>query len=576
MPLVRSPSTLSLLPTPDQSLSQPHSLHQLDNEHGGTYNSKDAQAIENRAVTPLVFALTLLTSICGFLFGYDTGYISGALVVIREDLGHALSAQDKELITSATSLGALVFALLGGPLTDAVGRKWVVAGANVMFIVGAGIQVGAHSLSVMVAGRFVMGWGVGLASLVAPLYISEMAPARYRGRLVVINVLAITAGQLVAYGLAAVLYTAHNGWRWLVAISIVPAAVQMVWFAFMPETPRYLVRSNRLPEARKVLESTYQDSSAAEIDAKLAELVTYNSPEYATGGRGRSSPGRGGVSAALRRWAADYVELHRVPAHLRALIITCGLQAIQQLSGFNALMYFSATIFESVGFQNPTAVSLIVAGTNFVFTLVAFTCIDRVGRRRILLYTIWGMVAGLLLAAVGFAHLDIDLGGSSHTSASAAGLSGGGWSLLAILAMLFYIAFYACGIGNVPWQQSELFPMSVRGVGTSLATATNWAGSLLISSTFLSMLQKVTPAGTFAFYGGLCVLGEVFVYYCYPETANCTLEEVQELLTGGFKINESVRRNRARRAAASGSAGGVGQYQRVARDDQEAGDIAVE
>lgn len=572
MPLVRSPSTVSLLPTPDPNISQPHSLHQLDNDDEPN-SSKDAQAIENRAVNPLVFALTLLTSICGFLFGYDTGYISGALVVIREDLGQVLSAQDKELITSATSLGALVFALIGGPLTDAVGRKWVVAGANVMFIVGAVIQVFAQSLSVMVVGRFVMGWGVGLASLVAPLYISEMAPARYRGRLVVINVLAITAGQLIAYGLAAVLYTTHNGWRWLVAISIVPAAIQMVWFAFMPETPRYLVRCNQLPEARKVLESTYQNSSAAEIDAKLAELVTYNAPEYDTRSRGRSSTGHGRIQSALRRWAEDYIELHRVPSHLRALIITCGLQAIQQLSGFNALMYFSATIFESVGFHNPTAVSLIVAGTNFAFTLVAFLCIDRVGRRRILLYTIWGMVAGLLLAAVAFSHLDIDLGGTKRGSSQA--LSGDGWSLLVIVAMLFYIAFYACGIGNVPWQQSELFPMSVRGVGTSLATATNWTGSLLISSTFLSMLQKVTPAGTFAFYAGLCVLGEVFVYFCYPETANCTLEEVQELLTGGFRIGESVRRNKARCAAASASAGGGdGEYQRIARDEE--GDISIE
>lgn len=491
----------------------------------------DAAAIERRGMNPMVFALTILTSVCGFLFGYDTGYISGALVVMGTDLGQTLSSGNKELITSATSLGALIFALIGGPLADLVGRKWVISGANILFIVGAIIQVAAHSLWTMIVGRFIMGWGVGLASLVAPLYISELAPSRYRGRLVVINVLAITGGQLIAYAISAGLYHVNNGWRILVGLSMIPAAAQMVLFIFMPETPRYLIRRGRTDEARKVLMRTYQDSSPEEIEAKINDLVKYNIFVDNE------------AESWLKRWTAGWVEAHTVPSNLRAVIITCGLQGIQQFSGFNALMYFSATIFESVGFNNPTSVSLIVAGTNFAFTLVAFVCIDRIGRRRILLCTIWGMVLGLVLAAIAFHYIHVNFESSSSDNST----KHGAWSVIVIIAMLVYVAFYATGIGNVPWQQSELFPMRIRGVGTSLATATNWAGSLVISSTFLTMLQKVTPTGTFAFYAGLCVLGELFVYFIYPETANLSLEEVQGLLTGGFNIKESVRRNKERK-----------------------------
>lgn len=481
-------------------------------------------------MAPLIPLLTILTSICGFLFGYDTGYISGALVVIKADLGRPLTPADKELITSATSLGALMLAFGGGALADKFGRKHVVMLANVLFIAGAFLQVVAYSISVMVAGRLVMGWGVGLASLVAPLYIAELAPSRYRGSLVVVNVLAITGGQLVAYAVSAALYGVPAGWRIMVGLSIIPAAIQMIVFAWMPETPRYLVKSGRVNDARQVLERTYRGSSAAEVDMALAEIVKYNTDTLEE---------RAGHESLLKRWFRSYIEVHRVPSNFRAVIITCGLQAIQQFSGFNALMYFSATIFESVGFNNPSAVALIVAGTNFAFTVVALLTIDRIGRRRILLWTLWGMIAGLLLTSFAFSHLDL----SFDSTSSSTHATPSPWSMLVLFAMLIYIASYATGVGNVPWQQSELFPIRVRGVGTSLATSTNWLGSLIISSSFLSLLQSIGPSWTFALFAAVCAAGELFVYKVYPETAGLALEEVQELLKGGFNVEESVRRN---------------------------------
>ncbi|KAK9470333.1 uncharacterized protein V1510DRAFT_423317 [Dipodascopsis tothii] len=475
--------------------------------------------IDNGAPSPFIFLLTVLVSFSGFLFGYDTGYISGALVDIGTDLGKALTSADKELITAATSLGALLGGIIAGTLADIVGRKWVTLGANTLFIIGAAMQTGSHALWTMIGGRFVMGWGVGIASLIAPLYITEMAPARFRGRLVILNVLAITSGQVIAYAIGAGLHGLDNGWRILVGLGIIPAIGQMIMFVFMPETPRYLILKNRTEDAKRSLRWIYCDRKG-NIDNHLVEnkikvLEMHNTEEHPEWG-------------VVKRFLDALRELYTVPSNFRGLIIACGLQGLQQFSGFNSLMYFSATIFEVVGFNNSTAVSLIVAGTNMVFTILAFTLIDYIGRRRILLCTVWGMSFGLVLCAIAF-HFLPDNATQSNP-----------WAILILISMMIYVAFYACGIGNVPWQQSELFPMKVRGLGTSMATATNWTGNLIVSATYLTMMNNITSTGTFSFYAALCALGEVFVFFLYPETSYLALEEIQHLLSGGFKIKKSL------------------------------------
>lgn len=564
------------------------------NDDGGNiYRQSDLE--RKQKMNSFMLTLTFLTSVCGFLFGYDTGYISGALVVISDsnDLNRPngiLTSGNKEFITSATSLGALLFAIVGGVLADQFGRKIVVSFGNVLFIAGALIQVFANNLWTMIAGRFVMGLGVGLASLIAPLYISEMAPSRFRGRLVIINVLAITGGQLVAYALSVGLVKIDKyGWRILVGLSCVPAIIQMVLFLFyMPETPRYLVIQNKIEEARKGLRKVYGGSDEDEIEKKLQELILHHRKEEqeinnsrmkarrakrmmkqknrvtaAGGARGDHSVDNDSFDDNdsdsmenatwrqrlsewwFRTWLPFY-ELHTVPSNFRALVITCGLQGIQQFSGFNSLMYFSGTIFQSVGFKNPILTSLIVSGTNFVFTMVAFCIIDKVGRRKILLCTIWGMAAALVVNAVAFHYVDFvhDVGQGGHENE---GNQQSAWSKIILVAMLVYVAFYALGIGNIPWQQGEMFGSTrTRSAGSCLATTTNWSGSLVISSTFLTMLKQMTPTGTFAFFAGLCVCGQVFVYFLYPETAGLNLEQVQGLLKDGFNVKESVRLNKER------------------------------
>ncbi|KAG0672904.1 myo-inositol transporter [Pichia californica] len=484
-------------------------------------------ALNNEKPSLLVIFLTILASISGFMFGYDTGYISSALVSIGKSFGKELSYGEEQFITAATSLGALIMAILSGIFVDFSGRKPLLMFSNIMFIVGAIIQCAAKTVWTMIVGRFIMGFGVGIGSLISPLYISELAPSKYRGRLVILNCLGITGGQLIAYGIGAGLNHVHNGWRIVVGLSMIPPSIQFISFLFLPDTPRYLIMKNNLASAENVLKKIYPNSSIDLIKLKIFELQEENDDNLLNYNKN-----------PFKKWWKTVVELHIIPSNFRALFISCALQAIQQYTGFNSLMYFSSTIFQAIGFENSTAVSIIVAGTNFVFTIIAFFIIDRIGRRVILLISVFLMICFLVLNAIAFHFIDI-----TFTNNTANINSNGihSWGIVIIVAMICFVASYAVGLGNVPWQQSELFPQRVRGVGASYATASNWCGSLIISATFLTMLENITPTGTFALFAGFGLLSFILIFFCYPELSNLELEEVQELLTDGFHIKQSMK-----------------------------------
>lgn len=200
-------------------------------------------------------------------------------------------------------------------------------------------------------------------------------------------------------------------------------------------------------------------------------------------------------------------------------------------------MYFSATIFTIVGFSNPTLTSMVVAVTNFLFTLAALVLIDRIGRRRILLYSIPFMIVGLLLSAYGFSFLSI--GQSSEVSEAKPPTGNSGHEVAGItvlVSIMVYVASYAIGMGNVPWMQSELFPLSVRSVGAGTATAANWGSNFIIGLTFLPMMDVMGAPWTFVFYGVICLAGYVLIWRIYPETAGLSLEEATTLLDHGWGV----------------------------------------
>ncbi|KAL0470522.1 general substrate transporter [Neurospora intermedia] len=510
-------------------------------QHDGSHDVEHAH--ESRGgkqhISPpglFIWLLTFSAGISGLLFGYDTGVISATLVSIGTSLSHRpLTSLDKSVITSCTSLFALLALPFASALADDRGRKRVVLFADTLFIIGALCQAASRTVEVMVIGRSVVGIAIGAASFVTPLYIAELAPATHRGRLVTMNIVFITLGQVVAYVVGWIFGTYGSpettGWRWMVGLGAVPAVCQVVILLWMPESPRWLVKDGRSEEARAVIariaagDDAQDPSTRREVDAVLKSIEIEVREEAAAMRLGGAGAGYANGNA-VNAWMEAMRELIRVRRNRRALAIACLLQGLQQLCGFNSLMYFSATIFTMVGFSEPTLTSLVVAVTNFAFTLVALVLIDRVGRRRILLWSLPFMIAGLVLAGYGFSF--IELPDSEISSPSTTGGQGGAVIILA--SIMIYVAGYAIGLGNVPWMQSELFSLNVRSVGSGVATATNWSANFVIGLTFLPLMEALSPSWTFVLYAVICAVGYGLIWTVYPETAGLSLEDAATLL----------------------------------------------
>ncbi|KAI9644195.1 hypothetical protein NHQ30_007549 [Ciborinia camelliae] len=526
----------------------------LSNQPGEEEEEEDDEDVflllEKNVRSPglFVWLLTFSAGISGLLFGYDTGVISSTLISIHTSLGRPLTTLDKSLITSCTSLFALLISPLSGLLASSLGRKRVVLLADLAFVIGALIQAITSSVWGMILGRSIVGLAVGAGSFVAPLYISELAPSMWRGRLVVLNVLFITLGQVVAYivGWAFVEWgSLETGWRWMVGLGAVPAAVQILVMMFMPETPRWLVQVGRVDEGRSVLSKVFGTGPEMQkvVDGVLKGIEReVREEDEAKRLRGMNRKNKGSEDSWISDGKDSWEELIGVAGNRRALTIACLLQGLQQLCGFNSLMYFSATIFTILGFSSPTLTSLSVALTNFILTCAALVLIDRIGRRRILLISIPIMILGLLLCSIGFHFMDLPstLSPISSTSTSTS-TSSRIPPLIILTAIMLYTASFALGLGNVPWMQSELFPLSVRSLGSSLSTCTNWSANFIIGLTFLPMMEFLSPTWTFVVYAGVCAIGWCCIWWVYPETKGMGLEEVGVLLKDGWGVRARGR-----------------------------------
>ena len=453
--------------------------------------------------------------------GYDTGYISSVLVTIGQSLGKELTSSESELVTSLTSGGALIGAIYAGLTADRFGRKMPIWAACAVFVIGTILQTAAFSIAQFAVGRFVVGLGVGSAAMIVPLYIGELAPAKYRGRMIAFNNMSVTLGQLLASAIGAgFAQVKGEGWRATVGIGALPAIILAGLLFKCPESPRQLVAHSRHEQADAVLQRIYKTSSQEQRQAKIKAIQI--SIQEATESMHQES-----LWSAFRR-------IFTTPATGRAVLTACMISAISQLGGFNTLMYYAATLFQIVGFSNPTAVGITVSGTNFIFSIVNLVLVDRFGRRAILRVTVLGMAICMLIAAVSFHYIPID------TSTLELKTQHVGWpGALVLVCIIFYVAFFSAGVATIAWIGTELIPLEVRAVGTMLNTVTIWATNIIIASTFLSMMKGMTPSGAFGFYCGICSVGWLFVMFCYPECKGMPLEAIREVFQHGFGVHYS-------------------------------------
>jgi sugar porter (SP) family MFS transporter len=450
---------------------------------------QEAKAVKNSSKAPVkgfVYYAVAIAALGGLLFGYDTGVISGAILFITKQF--SLSSTMEEIVVSAVLVGAIVGASMGGAMTDRFGRRGLIIVAGLIFIASSLGTALAPSVPFLIAARVVSGIAIGLASFLSPMYIAELVPARVRGALVAVNMLAITTGIVAAY-LTDYALTGNGGWRWMFGLGVVPAVGLTIGMWFLPDSPRWLISKSRTDEARSALARL---RSPEEIGPEVADI------EQTT-------------AKTSRDWKT---ELFR-PSLRMPLIIGIGLALFQQLSGINTVIYYAPTIFKYAGFQGARASILAAVGLGIVMLcshVVAIFLIDRVGRRPLLLVGIAGQVVGLaaLGAAFHFKQLSSSVGD------------------IAVASLVVYVACFAFGLGPVFWLLiSEIYPLAVRGAAMSAATVANWAMNLVVAVTFLTLVHVVGRSSTFWIYGAITVCAWVFIYKLVPETKGKTLEQIE-------------------------------------------------
>ncbi|WP_276255310.1 sugar porter family MFS transporter [Halomontanus rarus] len=442
---------------------------------------------------PFVYVVAALAALNGLLFGFDTGVISGAMLYIRDTFeltalfGYAIDPSYVEgIVVSGAMVGAIVGAALGGRLADRLGRRRLILVGAVVFFVGSLIMAVAPTVEVLIVGRILDGVGIGFASVVGPLYISEISPPKIRGSLVSLNQLTITSGILIAY-LVNYAFASGGEWRWMLGLGMVPAVVLFVGMVFMPESPRWLYEQGREKDAREVLARTRVESRVGDELREIEETVRTES---------------GTLRDLFQPWVRPM------------LIVGVGLAAFQQVTGINTVIYYAPTILESTGFADTASIlaTVGIGVVNVAMTVVAILLIDRTGRRPLLLSGLAGMTVMLGVLGVAF---------------YVPGLSGlVGW--IATGSLMLYVAFFAIGLGPVFWLLiAEIYPMQVRGTAMGTVTVVNWAANLLVSLTFLRLVDVFGQSGTFWLYGGLSFLALVFCYQLVPETKGRSLEEIE-------------------------------------------------
>lgn len=438
----------------------------------------------------IIYKSTLVASVGGLLFGYDTAVISGAIGFMK--IYYQLSDMMTGWVASCALLGCIIGAMYSGKLSDQVGRKKVLMLSALLFTVSSVGTALAPNLWFFVVFRIIGGMGIGIASMLSPMYISEMAAAAIRGRLISIFQLGIVTGILVIYFVNAYIATIHNehwnistGWRWMFGSGAIPSIIFILLLLTVPESPRWLAQQKRNPEALAILTRINGASAAQQELDSINDTLKDENP----------------VSLS------DIKE----PKLKQALGIGILLAVFSQFTGINAIMYYAPEIFKSTGVGSDSAFmqTILVGVINVIFTFVAIRYVDLWGRKKLLLLGTSGMALCLFIVGLAFYRQQQ------------------GYTVL--IAILGYIACFAMSLGPLTFVViAEIFPTKVRATAMSVATFFLWTAVFLVSQTFPVLIGSVGSAYTFWLYMIIAVAAFLFILKRIPETKGKTLEEIEE------------------------------------------------
>jgi MFS transporter, SP family, galactose:H+ symporter len=449
-----------------------------------------------------LLAWAMAAALGSFVMGYQFGVISGALLFIRRDFG--LSNFEQGALVGVLPLGALVGGLAAGRLADSLGRRRTLLLDAIVLIVAIAVTVAAPSYGVLLAGRAIVGFGVGATASTVPLYLSEIAPPQIRGRLVTLHQLMITLGILISFCVD-LAFSGGGSWRWMLAVDMLPAVALAAGMLRSPESPAWLYERGQAELAKQVAREVADDGAAERL---LEDL-----------GRSRAGP-----ESEVAPW-----RLLRSPAR-PALIVGVTLAAALQLCGINAIISYGPSILEKTGLSasNSILFSLAIGVVNVASTIVSIRLVDRAGRRPLLLGSLAGMFVSLILLGLVFV---LPLGAAD--------------SWLALACILAFVTAFAVGMGPVFWVLiAELFPLEARASGASLATAANWFFNVIVGLTFLPVATAIGEGQTFWLFAGVCALAFAFTRRYVPETKGRGFSEI------GAELRERWGRERTTTAPA--------------------------
>lgn len=433
----------------------------------------------------------------GILFGYDIGVMTGALPFLQNDWNLANNPMAIGMITSSVMLGAIAGGAIAGTISDALGRRKMILVSSLIFVLGSLLSAFSPDGGVvfLICSRIILGLAVGAASALVPAYMSEMSPAHLRGRLSGINQVMIVSGMLISYVVDFMLqgFPETMAWRLMLGLAAVPAVILFFGVLALPESPRFLVKTRKFEEAKRVLGFIRKED---EVETEFNEIVESFKNEE--------------VIESNSSWGAMVA-----PQYRPLLIAGVGVAALQQFQGANAIFYYIPLIVEdATGHAASEALMWpIIQGIILVLGALFFLVIaDRINRKTLL--KVGGLVMGLSFILPALLSNFV----SSDTN-----------SMLILLFLSVYVAFYSCTWAPLTWViVGEVFPLAIRGRATGVASSFNWIGSFLVGLLFPIMTAALAQEIVFAIFGLICLVGVLFVHFVVPETRGKTLEEIEK------------------------------------------------